>query len=223
MVPLWPPAEQPRFARPWREVGYVLIAVLGVLLLGQLWSRGIRLPNTGTAGPLFESINQLIIFAPIMLVPIVRRHTLASAWIRIDRMPQRVVVGVGLSLVALLLFAVLKQGAPSWTSAVAGVYRPSKVHVAVQVLLEDLAIAILFVRLSAAAGPRAALLGVAGLFAAAHIPAMLTQGDLLSELTGLVRDFGLGVLVLATVSRSADVAWLWPVHYSLDMTQFLGG
>lgn len=204
-------------------MGFVLIAIVLVLVLGQLWSRGIRLPNTGAMGPFFESINQLIIFAPILAVPIVRRDNLASAWIRLDRLPLRVAVGVGLSLVALLLFAVLEQGAPSWIDSVAGVYRPSKVHLAVQVLLEDLAIAILFVRLSAAAGPRAAILVVAGLFAAAHIPAMLAQGDLLAEFAGLLRDVGLGVLVLGTVSRSADVAWLWPVHYSLDMTQFLGG
>ena len=42
-----------------------------------------------------------------------------------------------------------------------------------------------------------------------------------SEFIGLLRDFGLGVLVLSTVQRSADIAWVWPVHYALDMTQFL--
>jgi hypothetical protein len=90
------------------------------------------------------------------------------------------------------------------------------------VLLEDLAIAILFVRLAAAAGPGAAILGTGALFAAGHVPAMLTEGASLSEFTGLLRDFGLGVLVIGTAWRGADVAWLWPIHYTLDMTQFLG-
>ena len=48
-----------------------------------------------------------------------------------------------------------------------------------------------------------------------------SQGVAPSELVGLVRDFGLGVVVLGTAWRSADIAWLWPVHFALDMTQFL--
>jgi hypothetical protein len=50
---------------------------------------------------------------------------------------------------------------------------------------------------------------------------MVTRGDAAAELLGLFRDFGLVVIVIGTVWRSADVAWLWPVHYALDMTQFL--
>jgi hypothetical protein len=50
---------------------------------------------------------------------------------------------------------------------------------------------------------------------------MLAQGASLSEFTSLLRDFGLGVLVIGTAWRGADVAWLWPVHHALDMTQFL--
>jgi hypothetical protein len=89
------------------------------------------------------------------------------------------------------------------------------------VLLEDLAIAILFVRLAAAAGPGVAILGTAALFAAGHVPALLAEGASTSELIGLVRDFGLGVLVVGTAWRGADVAWVWPVHYTLDMTQLM--
>lgn len=70
-------------------------------------------------------------------------------------------------------------------------------------------------------GTKAAILGVAALFAAAHIPAILSRGGDTTELVGLVRDFGLGVLAFGTVRRSADIAWFWPVHYSLNMTQFL--
>ena len=42
------------------------------------------------------------------------------------------------------------------------------------------------------------------------------------ELLELIRDFGLGILMIGTVWRGADLAWFWPVHYVLDMTQFLG-
>jgi hypothetical protein len=41
------------------------------------------------------------------------------------------------------------------------------------------------------------------------------------EMFGLVRDFALGVLVIATLWRGADICWFWPVHFALDMTQFI--
>lgn len=221
VLPLWRESDRPQFAHPWREVGIVLLAILAVLVLGQLWVRGVRLPAEGAARPLFESLNQIIIFAPVVAVPIIRRHGWASAWIRRDSILTRLAIGMGIALLTLLVYSVLEQRAPSWPEAVRRVYDPARAHLAVQVLLEDLAIAILFVRLSAAAGPRIAVLGVAALFAAGHIPTMVASGATAGEFLALLRDFGLGVLVLGTIRRSADIAWFWPVHYSLDMTQFL--
>jgi hypothetical protein len=136
-------------------------------------------------------------------------------------MPIQLAVGVCLGLFALLLYATLERGAPSWFKTVAEVYRPARAHLAIQVLLEDVAIAILFVRVAAAAGPRAAVLVVALLFAGGHVPSMLAHGDIAADFLGLLRDFGLGVLVIGTAWRSADIAWVWPVHFALDMTQFL--
>jgi hypothetical protein len=222
LLPLWPDAQRPQFAQPWREVGIVLLAVVGTLLLGQLWVRGIRLNMTGPWAPVGESINQIIIFAPVIAVPILRRQGWASAWIRLDRIAMRLVIGLLLALVALLLYSTLERGAASWPDAVREMFAPSRSHVAVQVLLEDVAIAILFVRVAAAMGPRGAILIVAALFAVAHIPSMIARGDTTAELVALLRDAGLAMLVVGTAWRSADIAWLWPVHYALDMTQFLG-
>jgi hypothetical protein len=199
------------------------LGVVGTLLLGQLWSRGIRLEFGGGAGPIAEALNQTIIFAPILVVPLLRRDGWASAWIRWHAFLPRVTIGLAFALVVLFLYSRLEAGAPSYPATLRGVFAPSHAHLAVQVLLEDVAIAIAFVRLAAAAGPRRAVVGVAVLFAAAHIPAMLAQGASASELAGLVRDSCLGVVVVWTAWRSADIAWLWPVHYSMDMTQFLSG
>jgi len=221
IVPLWPERPSPRFRHPWRELIIALVAVVGVLLLGQLWVRGIRLEAQGWAGILAESANQIIIFAPVIAVPIVRRHGWASAWVRLDHLLARVAIGLGLALFALLLYSALERGAPSYVETIRAVYSPSRIPLAVQVLLEDLAIAILFVRLAAAIGPRGAVLAAAALFATAHVPTIIARHGDVIELVGLVRDVGLGVLVLSTARRSADIAWLWPVHYSLDMTQFI--
>lgn len=55
-------------------------------------------------------------------------------------------------------------------------WRYDNVDKMVQVFLEDVTIAILFVRLASAIGRRWATVLVACLFAAGHIPAMVSQG-----------------------------------------------
>jgi hypothetical protein len=223
VVPLWRNPARPTFAKPWRDVLWVLLGVVGTIALGQLWSAGIKLEADGTLGVVAESLNQIVIFAPILLVAILRRDGWASAWVQRSGLLLRVAIGVALALIVLFLFSSLETGAPSYGETLRGVFTPTKAHLAVQVLLEDLAIAILFVRLTAALGHRRTIIIVAALFAAAHIPAMIANGASASDLVGLVRDFGLGLIVLGTAWRSADIAWLWPVHFALDMTQFLAG
>lgn len=53
-------------------------------------------------------------------------------------------------------------------------------------------------------------------------PTIVSDGASTAQLIGLLRDFGLAVVVIGTAVRGADILWLWPVHYALDMTQFLG-
>jgi hypothetical protein len=89
-----------------------------------------------------------------------------------------------------------------------------------QVFLEDLTVAILYVRLAGAVGSRWATVVVACLFAAGHVPAMVSQGITWSEWSGLLRDAGLGMAVILLLQRSRDIVWFWCIHFSLDMTQF---
>jgi hypothetical protein len=67
----------------------------------------------------------------------------------------------------------------------------------------------------------ATILLVAILFAAGHIPVMVVTGASLWELARLALDAGLGVVVLFIAQRSADVWWLWCVHFAMDMMQFV--
>jgi hypothetical protein len=222
LVPLWRAPDRPTFAHPWREAGLALLAGGGVIALGQLWLRGIRLSTPGRWYPLAESINQIIIFSPIVLLPVVRRQGWSSAWIQPDRLWARLGLGLGLAWCVLLVYSLTETGAPGWDVTVREVYRPAHFHLAVQVLLEDLAIAILFVRFAAALSPLLAFVLVAALFAGGHVPTMLAKGASSRELLELIRDFGLVILMIGTVWRGADIAWFWPVHYALDMTQFIG-
>ena len=222
LLPYWRAPQRPTFEKPWRDVGFALLAALLVIGLGQLWLRGVRLPNHTAWRPVFESINQIVIFSPMLLLLLWRRQPLASAWLPGHHVVPRLAVGLGLAVFALATFTSLERGAPSFPSALQRVFDPGKSHVAVQVLLEDITIAILMVRLGAALTNKWAVIVAAALFACGHIPTMVSEGASSVQLIGLVRDFGLGVLVIGTAARGADILWFWPVHYALDMTQFLG-
>lgn len=221
---LWPgDAERRRlFKRPWIELVYALAAAIGIVLVGQLYQAGIRLPTTGPLGMLAECVNQALIFSPMILLLVLRRQRLATAWLPRKGVPQRLLVGVCLSLVALLVFLLAHGKAAAFLPAVQGIYNPRHIGKAVQVFLEDMTIAILMCRLSAAIRhPWVAAGIVAILFAAGHIPAVLSADGALAELVGLVFDALLGLFVIRLLQRGADIWWFWCVHFTMDMTQFL--
>ena len=89
--------------------------------------------------------------------------------------------------------------------------------------MEDITIALIFVRLSAWIGNKRTIVIVAILFAAGHIPSLLTNGFVITELGSLLIDTFLGILILSAVSKSKDVWWFFMLHFALDMSQFYGG
>jgi hypothetical protein len=217
---LWPRQQSESFQRPWKEVGIALLGAIGIIGMGQLWGIGIRLPEEGTLGPLLASINQVIIFAPILLMIVIRRHPLTSAWLPRKGIFKRLLVGIVLAGLAIVTYSLLRENADAPWLIWSRIWRYENIDLMVQVFLEDLTIAILFVRFAGAIGNGWASFVVACLFAAGHIPAMLSQGDKWLELIGLFRDAGLGVAVILILQRSRDVIWFWCIHFCLDMTQF---
>jgi len=219
----WPPSASPDFARPWRELGWALVATLGVLAVGQLYVRHIRLPETGSWRIVTASLNQVAIFLPMLLLLPLRGQSPSSAWLRTDHVPRRLGAGLLLALIAIAAFGAIHPDADGWPRIVSRVYRPDAIPIAVQVLLEDLSVAILVVRFAAVIGRRGAVVAAAILFAAAHVPAMLASGSGAHELVPLVRDAALGAGLLAAALRSSDVWWVWMVHFAMDMMQFVSG
>lgn len=217
---IWPREPVQSFAHPWKEFGIAMVGVIGILAIGQLWSRGIRLPDQGILGPVFGAVNQCLIFAPLMLVLIFRRQSWESAWLPRRRIAARLLVGLVLAIFAVSAYSLLRAKADEPWVLLGRIWRYEHIDEAVQVLLEDLTIAILFVRLAGAVGRNWATVIVACLFAAGHIPAMVSHGATWNELGGLLRDAGLGVAVILVLQRSRDVVWFWCIHFCLDMTQF---
>jgi hypothetical protein len=220
---LWSPVAAPHIERPWRELLWTVVAIAGVIGVGQLYVHGYLFDASGARHALLESVNQVVIFSPLLALLWLRRLGWHSAWIRTDRVLLRCALGVGLALLAIAVFTLSARGARPWSAVVPSVFRLENVPHAVQVLLEDLAIAMLVVRLGAALGRRTTLVSVAALFAAGHVPAMLADGASAAEFVGLIRDFVLGLGIIGVARRSSDVWWLWPVHFAMDMMQYASG
>ncbi|GAB5535087.1 MAG: hypothetical protein Rubg2KO_13360 [Rubricoccaceae bacterium] len=216
---LWPPSEPVEFEHPWREIGYALLACVGVLAMGQLWSAGLRLPTDGPAGPALDALNQGAIFSPLAVLLIARRQTLATAWVPTTHVWTRLTVGLALALVALLGYLAVRERAGDWAAAVVAIYHPRNGGLFVQVFLEDILIAILAVRFRAALGPWRTAGLVAVLFAAGHIPAFLASGVDPMSLSTLILDAALGVGILLVLLRGRDILWFWMVHAALDVVQ----
>lgn len=221
MVPsLWPACPYPSFTKPRKEVGWALLACLGIIAIGQLYQAGIRLPRSGPLGPVFDSINHLIIFSPVFLLLYLRKHSLSTAWLNTNGIWLRTIVGFGLALVAILVFTLLKSDGDGWFLLIQRVYHYQNLSHLTQVLCEDVTIAVLFTRIRSAVGLRGAIILVASLFALGHIPAMLTAGVSLSGFGSLILDTLLGVGVIFVVQKSADILWFWMIHFAMDMMQF---
>jgi hypothetical protein len=217
---LWPAAPEPEIKKPWLELGWAFLGAVGVILVGQLWTAGIKLPEGGQFGPIFAAVNQVAIFFPILAVPALRRMPWSTAWLSKDRLVPRLAAGWTLAILAIVVYSLLRSSADTPWAIAGRIFAYENVDELIQVLLEDIAIAIVFVRASAALSRKWALTLVAVLFAAGHIPAMMSGGALATEFVSLVFNAGLGLAVISVLSYSRDILWFWPVHFVLDMTQF---
>ena len=217
---IWPHRPLPEFQKPWKEVMWALLASVAIVGIGQLYQHGIRLPNTGSAGPLLDCLNQLLIFSPILLLIVLRKHSFSTVWLSRQNLLARLGLGLVLAVVTIAVFSIVKSGSDSWVQLVFRVYAYENLSLAVQVFMEDIAIAALFVRFSSAIGLKYAIILVASLFAIGHIPAMITDGATFVELGSLVGDTLLGVGIIYVVQKSRDILWFWCIHFAMDMMQF---
>ena len=217
---LWPACSAPHFEKPWKEVGWALLASLGIIAIGQLYQAGIRLPVSGAMGQILESVNQLAIFSPVFLLLYFRKQPLTTAWLPAKSVWLRIAVGLVLALLAIFLFTLFRSDSNGWLTVLEQVYHYQNLSFLVQVFLEDVAIAVLFIRVRSAIGLRGAIILVAALFALGHIPAMISAGVSFSEFSSLILDTLLGVGVIFVIQKSADILWFWMIHFAMDMMQF---
>jgi len=213
---LWQTDRVIEFEKPWKEFGYVFLSGLGVIAIGQIYIAGIRLPSSIQV---LEAINQILIFSPAILLLILRHKSFDSAWINVENAHLKILTGLGFALSAILVYSAVGSDR-SFFEILIGTYSPKNFPHLIQVLCEDILIAMLFIRLKKATSLNIALVVVASLFAAGHIPAMISKGFPLEEFYSLFLDTGLGFFLIYTINKTKDILWFWMVHFAMDMMQF---
>jgi len=223
---LWPIAA-PTGSAPiplWRS----LVIVAAVLALGQLYQAGLMIPEHTSWRDGARLANQILIFLPVFVVVGVSIHdgdeaARTRAFIPRSRIAERLVIGCTAAAIATVVYLTVRPDAAGISLIPARFFSwPNAAHAA-QILGEDFGLGLILASALRHLSPRTAVIVAACLFAAGHIPAMVTQGAPLAEFPSLVADAGLAAGMMALVLRLRDLWPIWPVHVAMDLMQFYGG
>lgn len=217
---LWKQEKEIKFNKPFLEFVFSLLAVVAIIGIGQLYVRHLLIPNDGNV--LADAVNQFIIFSPTFILLLIRKQSFETLWLPFSKIALRLFIGLLLALSSITIYWLTKNDSTGLGNLLSGIYHYKNFSHLVQVFMEDITIALIFVRLSAWIGRKWSIVIIAILFSAAHIPSLLANGATLMELSNLLLDAGLGMLVLFAVSKSRDIWWFFMVHFAMDMTQFSG-
>jgi membrane protease YdiL (CAAX protease family) len=206
---------------PWLDFGIALVVCIAVMGVGQLFSAGYLIPrteNTIINQALIWPLNNVIIFSPIFLVLIIRKQDLNTIFISTNQILRKLAFGFVASIIGIVIFTIIRG---EWTRI------PDIFTSAIQlktlsnfpaIFFENVALAFLFVRLKWAAGTKWAIGVPAVLFAFAHVPGSIAEGDPMGHIvTFFFLTGGLTTFILYTAYRSRDIIWLGVVHYLMDV------
>ena len=217
----WPITPISTPGKPWIELGTAMIAVIGILVIGQLYSAGYLLKNTAseTLARWVWPLNNVIIFSPILLTLLLRRQGPSTIFLSRKGILIKVVFGFASSCGGIFIFLLLRGELERIVEVAHHAISPSALTYFPAVFFENIALAFLFVRLKWAVGIKWAIGIPAVLFAFAHVPGSLAEGDpLIHIITFFFLTGGLTTFILYTAYRSRDIIWLGIVHYLMDVT-----
>lgn len=215
----WPKHPAMRTDHKWVDLLMVVAGAALVIGIGQIWRAGWLLPQPeGLAGDCLWQVNNLIIYAPIFVIIGFRRQSTGTAYLSARRLPVKILVGVGLGLVAVMIYWALRGELDRLPQLAAESFKRRNLTNFLPVFLEGVVMAFAFVRIRWAIGLWPALVAPAVLFALAHVPRQIDSGLALPEMAAYfaVTSF-VAFAVLFTLHRSQDVIWLSIVHYLMDI------
>ncbi len=216
----WPvePIESP--TKPWWEMGLALVACVVILAIGQLYSAGFLIPKSSEQwlNHVIWIINNFIIFSPIFMVLILRKQKLNTIFISARDILRKISFGTLASIIGVVLFIGIRG---EWYRIIEVLEYSIKADALANfpaTFFENVALAFLFVRLKWALGIRWAIIIPAVVFAFAHVPGSLAEGDSRSHImTFFILTGSLTTVILYTAYRSRDIIWLGVVHYFMDL------
>ncbi|MEM7296657.1 MAG: CPBP family glutamic-type intramembrane protease [Bacteroidota bacterium] len=206
--------------KPWVDLILGIVAAVAILAIGQLYSAGYLIPRIDNEllNRLTWPLNNILIFSPIFIVLILRKQNLKTVFISKRDLPIKLTFGLASSFIGIVLFTALRG---EWNRI------PEILNHAIQaetlsnfpaIFFENMAVAFLFVRLKWVVGIKWAISIPALLFALAHVPGSLAEGDPWSHiLTFFFLTGSLTTVILYTAYRSRDIIWLGVVHYFMDV------
>lgn len=218
--PDWWSVEIIKPDKPWADFLMGILAAMGVIGIGRLYSANFLIPRSGNEvidGWLWM-VNNLLIYSPIFLVMIIRRQGLSTAWISLKRLHFKLLTGLVAAMLSLIIFLAFRGEMFRFGSILSSSVRFETFSNFPAIFLEGVAVAFLFVRLSWLWGIRVSIAIPSILFALVHIPGMVAEGDpLIHILIMSVFTCTISIIVLYTCNRTKDVIWLGVVHYLMDV------
>lgn len=206
--------------KPWAEFMLAMFAAITILVLGQLYSQGWLLPTPDhkVGAGISWMLNNVIIFSPIWLMTLLRKQSLNTVLISGQDVLKKVTFGLAASIVGILVFIGFRNEWARFSEILTHAVTFESLINFPAVFFENVALAFLFVRFRWTVGSKWAIIIPAILFAVAHIPGSVAEGDSWEHiLTFALLTSSLTVLILYTAYRSRDILWLGFVHYLVDV------
>ncbi|WP_436515089.1 CPBP family glutamic-type intramembrane protease [Ekhidna sp. To15] len=207
--------------KPWLDIGIGMLACAGVIAIGQLFVAGFLIPRTQSVivnQLLIWPLNNVLIFSPIFLTLFIRKQSLNTIFISSRQLGIKLLFGLIVSVVGIVIFVGLRGEWSRISEILITAIQPKTLSNFPAIFFENVALAFLFVRLKWTVGVKWAIGIPAVLFALAHVPGSVAEGDPISHiitfffLTGTLTTF-----ILYTAYRSRDILWLGFVHYMMDV------
>lgn len=216
----WPVAVIEKPDKRYKDLLIAFGACVGIILMGQLYSAGLLLPDSSNSyvSALSWMVNNLIIFSPIFITLYLRRQSINTIFVSPKKLGLKLLFGVLASFLGILVFYLVANGENQFSRVFTEAFLLENIRNFPAVFLEGVAIAFLFVRLNWSIGKRWAIIIPSVLFALAHLPRSIGNGTPVPEILAYSAvTFAITCLVLYTSHKSRDVIWLGVIHYLMDI------
>jgi hypothetical protein len=160
----------------------------------------------------------LIVYSPILLLMWWRKQGPATCLLRLDKLPCKMLLGVGLSMLAAFVFLAVRGEAGEFSAFLRTIPRGRPVAM-LQTFLEGFALGFLLYRFGAWLGICRSAVIVAVLFMAGHLPNYMAGTFHLSvgaALAMAIAHAGIAVLVLVSMWKSQDIIVISFLHWFIN-------